>query len=935
MKKFLCIEVLFIIAVLFSGCGFHIAKPERFGIKTSDEAVYNLAISDKSYALGEFFSISSFLRTDDTEGEGEDTGEGKPKYEIFGYDPTDSNTDKIQQYLLRMDLQKIPLDLGSSLSGAEITTTFDNMGFSKDIVVPDVTKREEKIVNLAVNEKVNALVTITGVTGPRSEVHFASADSESNNGFRSIEYQSGFMTIKENPLLTDEKITGEIILTKDNTVLSRANFNANGVAQLPLAGVRIEKEGLIFMFSESSNVDFIASVDSESVVKRAEGLTISEGVPISAHQEISIGNASELETYTIGNGNLSVIFNLPPQWENQVTFDYTMVLSNALDATLTKENPTKSLDNTTFFEDSELVTDVTGKFYLNNATLDFIEGEGENQKSINPTTVVEVEVTRIASATMKLESEYEMVEPQNSALPDEVLSNVTAVLWDKYGFSISCINTLPEGNPITIQCSSDFFDLKNIPAVTLPNTYPASVGAEPSAVELTDFVNETTTTKECKTEIGEGTGKFTSVDVDATINISGYDKDNRTLTMRNLTPGQTYKIDIRVTPVLDWNTMWINTEDRHENDKISTGLNLSSIFGSLEETVGSDVANNLAFSRIPLYLFAETPTLQDSETNAEVQKFFDKIKFNGIIKAYIGDDDGEPVKDEEDNVTYEYLLGKKVGETESKSDLEFKQGLSLSITEDKVVTTDIEIELGEKQNTNTEENVSPKQYANLANLLNNMNDGSLCVSYDIGLQSSPDPQSQEPQNDVISITKTQLEEMKKSGSTSISLSVLCIIPLEFTVKDDIHMNLLKLIGIDSGEGDFDLMGRTEEPDNTQINEFAKVIRDVKIIYRPSKLPFIVEPSGSADEMSLIVDMDGVRGDSEPQELSISGDELKVLPSEVLKYPLCPTIELLIPKGKLLIPQESVFDTKLFIQIATSGEIIWLNSFKSKEEGGNE
>ena len=89
------------------------------------------------------------------------------------------------------------------------------------------------------------------------------------------------------------------------------------------------------------------------------------------------------------------------------------------------------------------------------------------------------------------------------------------------------------------------------------------------------------------------------------------------------------------------------------------------------------------------------------------------------------------------------------------------------------------------------------------------------------------------------------------------------------------------------------------------------------------------------DIKLFVDMDGVRGDSEPQELSISGDELKVLPSEVLKYPLCPTIELLIPKGKLLIPQESVFDTKLFIQIATSGEIIWLNSFKSKEEGGNE
>lgn len=934
MKKFLCIEVLFIIAVLFSGCGFHIAKPEKFGIKTSDEAEYNLAIADKSFELGEFFSMDKFLKDDDSEeGESGQTQDEKPKYEIFKYDPA-RNENKIQQFLLRMDLQKIPLDLGSSLSGAEITTTFDNMGFTKDISVPNVNRTEEKEVNLAVNQKVNALVTIYGETGPRSEVHFASSESGTNNGFTSIEYQSGFMTIKEDSTTTTQKITGEIILTKDDKELSRATFNASGVAELPLSGVIIEKEGLIFSFTESSNVSFIASVNPESVVKRAEGLTIEEGVPITAHQEISIGNASELETYTIGTGDLSVLLKLPSLWENQVEYDYTMILSNALNATLTKDNPTKSLNNTTFFEHSELVTDVTGKFYLNNATLDFIEGEGENQKNVNPTIAVVVNVSKIESATMKLENEYKMVEPQNSPLPEDVLSNIKTVLWDKYGFSISCVNTLPEGNPITIQCSSDFFELKDIPTVTLPNTYPSTDGAEPEAVLLSNFVNETTTTKEYKTEIGEGSGQFSSVDVDATINISGYDKDNRTLTMRNLTPGQTYKIDIKVTPVLEWNTMWINTEDRHENGKVSTGLNLSSIFGSLEETVGSDVASNLAFSRIPLYLFAETPTLQDSETNAEVQAFFKKIKFNGIVKAYIGNDDCEPVTDEEGNVTYEYLLGKKVEDAEKKADLEFEQGLSLVITDDKVVTTDIEIELGNNQNTDSEGSGSSKQYANLANLLNRMEDGSLCVDYDIGL-SQDNPQSQESQNDVISITKSQLEEMKKSGSTSISLSVLCIIPLEFTVKDDIHMNLLKLIGIDKGEGDFDLMGRTEEPDNTTINEFAKAIRDVKIIYEPSKIPFIVEPYGSVDEMSLIIDMDGIRGDSTPQELSISGDTITVLPSEVLKYPLSPVIELLIPKGKLLIPQESVFDTKLYIKIATSGEIIWLDSFKSKNEGGNE
>ena len=100
MKKFLCIEVLFIIAVLFSGCGFHIAKPEKFGIKTSDEAEYNLAIADKSFELGEFFSMDKFLKDDDSEeGESGQTQDEKPKYEIFKYDPnSDYYTDECFSY---------------------------------------------------------------------------------------------------------------------------------------------------------------------------------------------------------------------------------------------------------------------------------------------------------------------------------------------------------------------------------------------------------------------------------------------------------------------------------------------------------------------------------------------------------------------------------------------------------------------------------------------------------------------------------------------------------------------------------------------------------------------------------------------------------------------------------------------------------------------
>ena len=941
MKKFLCIEVLFIIAVLFSGCGFHIAKPERIGIKTSDEAVYNLSLANKSFKLGDFFDISSFLGNNSEESEGEGTEGNQFKYEIYSYNPT-INKDKIQQFLLKMDLEKIQLDLSSSLNGTEIKANFsdgegENTGldFSKEIPIPEVNRREVKAVELGVNEKVNALVAITGVTGPKSDVHILFSDDK--NGFDNITYQSGYMTIQENPLDPPESpMTGAIILKKGNVELSRANFS-NGVANLPLDGVKIEKEGLSFTFTESTGVSFIATVNSSSKVKSAAGLTIEDAVPISASSssesdKIPLGGISGssgdsstiggIESYEIGEGSLSILLNLPPQWEtgNQVTFDYTMTLSDAIEAELTRENPTHSLNNATFNGNSKLGYSVSGNFHLQNATLDFIDEDGNN---LNPTITVDVSVTNIKSATLNLNTEIKMPDPQNIDLNEvspDIVQNIKAILWDKCGFSISYINTLPAENKITINSSSDFFKLQRLqePAVLTPTQVAA--GAEPVATEITAFVNETKGDKEYKTLIGNNSeaGELSVIDVDAEINISGYDRDNHTLTIKNLVPGTTYKIAIEVNPILEWNTIWINTADRSQHDKMSTGLNLSSVFSSMEDSVGSDIANNLEFNDISLYLFAETPVISGGSENNEAKNFFESIKFNGIIKAYIGDENADPVTGTKEK----YLLGSKVGETETKQNLEFKKGLNLNITEDKVVTTDIDIELGVSQNE------QQRKERNIAELLNYKDEGSLCVSYDIGLQTG-DSEGQ------IAISKAQLEQLKNAGTTSISLSVLCKIPLDFNVKDDIHMNLLKLIGSDKGESNADLLGRTEDPDYSQIKEFAKAIQYVKIKYQPSSLPFIVNGAGKEDGMSLIIDLDGEGGASDPKILKISGDDISVSPDEILQYPLCPTIELLIPKGTLLIPQEPAFATDLFLQIATSGETIWLDSIKSKQEGGNE
>lgn len=900
MKRFGYIGVLFVTAVLISGCGFNFEKPERFGIKTSDEAEYNLAIADKSVDLGEYFSISSLLNNGSSNGESnqEEENNEETSYKIYEYNPG-TNNDKIKWLLLKMKMQDIPLDFGNSLEQTDISTSLDQMEVLKTIEIPDINQETTKDVELNVNEKVNALVAITGETRERAEVDFLS--SNSTDGFSSIEYKSGTMSITRNAFYTDQTITGDVILKKNNNELSRATF-VNGTARLPLENVIIEHD-IIFEFTESNGVPFVASVDSDSVVKQASGLTITSGVPITASQSMPIGNQSNLESYTIGEGTLLVDFKLPDAWlNNGVTYEYTMQLSGALEGTLTETQKTLSLDGRSF-DNQNLSSSVTGKIYLTNATLLFID---EENKIINPTVTVKANVTSIAEALVKLDTNYETTITKTVDLPETVVNYVKAVKWAEYGFEITYTNTLPEQNPVRVSITSDFFKLTDTTPVVLDSDTNLT---NPEEKRLPDFIHESTEALAYITEFGEGEGKFTAVDVNATIDFPGYDRDTHTLAIRNIAPGATYNLGITVTPVLNWDKMWLDTHDRRESGKISTGMNLSSIFSSMEETIGSDVTSKIAFTEIPLFLFAETPSQSG---------IFDKAHFNGKIKAYLGNDDATPVENVEGNGVY--LLGNYDAEndTEIKGNLEFRQGLSLQFDDNGVVTTDVIRELG-----------NPTDYPNLADLLNLRVDGSLCVEYDVGLSSDDDSES-------VEITKSALDAMKNVGPTTISLSAVGIIRLEFDVKEEINMDIFKLIRKDGEEENTDLLGRTSESDFDKFKDYIKVIKSVDIIYKPSQLPFkFYSPKG--DEMSIIVDFDGNGDGAAPKNLKIAGDTLTVLPDELLTYPLTPSVNFVIPKGVLKIPRETVFDTKLYLKIATSGEVIWLDKIKqnTNNEGGND
>ena len=937
MKKFFCIPILFIIAVLISGCGFNFAVPEKVGIKTSDEAVYNLSITNKSFSLGEFFSISSFLRTDNNENENENENEqnnNENQFKFYDYNPVNANTDNIQMYLMKKELEKISLDeISRSVQNTNISASLDNMNIKKEIEVPDVNTMEKQAVDLSINQKVNALVTITGETKPSSDVTFVNKKDENGNdtadGFTSITYESGFMTIRsEDPFRV---ITGRVILKKEGVELSRASFS-NGEAKLPLDGVTIVKEGLTFEFPDAATgIPFIGTVDSktdnspedtvDSVVKSVKGLTITDGVPFKASQETPISQDESLISYTIATGRVTILLELPPEWEGKnVDIEYVMTLSGALELSedeepITNTNPELSLNGRTFTNGSKLKTEVNGSFTLDHSDLDFIEkyiDEDGNEaiRNISPFSSVDVFVEKIAEAVVKLDDDYRTrIDDEPSPLPEDVTKNIKKIRWDEYGFTVSCLNTLPLGNPVTMVFTSDFFNFDG-KEKTLPNTNARDENSEPIPEELLDFLhisNKNNNNIFYDTEIGEGEGKFTAVDILADIILPGYDENQHTITVKNMRPGETYKLELEIVPVLDWGTIWIDAKDRNESGEASTGLDISSIFGSMQETVGSEFADNLEFTRIPLYLFAEIPEVSESEYGKELADFFNTAKFTGVIKAYIGNDNKEPVEGVDGNEVY--LL-------REDEDLAFEKGVSFDLTENQVITNDITVELP---------NSTP---SDLAPLLNTKAQGSLCVYYDIGLETDSG-------QDEIAITEEQLDAMIHNGSATISLSVLGIIPLEFRVKQDIDMNLLKLTGRDTDEENFDLLGRTEDPDYSTIEEFSKAIRNVQIIYESNRTPFISRPtSETVDDMSIIVDMDGDKADYNPQILKITGDALKLRPTDVLKYPLNPSISLRIPEGTLAIPRESIFETKLFLKIETSGEIIWLSSLKSKEEGGN-
>ncbi|MCQ2591666.1 MAG: hypothetical protein MJ188_02685 [Treponema sp.] len=905
---------LFVCVLLGSLCScgikFPIEKPESLKIRTS--GFYKFTIADKSFNLNEYFSLSSILEGfggksgDSEEGEPVDSGEdnsGSSPFNIYQYNPGEKllKSDS-QQFLMKMDMQEIPLDFSSYLENTDFTASIQNMDISKDITVPELRQEiKQDAVNLSLDETINAMVKFVGFTAEECSLDINFPDTE--NGFQSISYSEGKMVISSlktassqlgisldqfdigipTNLIPDKKLTGSVELYKNGVKLTDAYFDSNGIAELALNNIDITTSGIVIKFISEPNTPFFAYVTPNSKVKKVVGLSIKEPVSTQANTSFSMGNQSALTACEIGEGTLEVNLLMPEPWTG-IDYNYEIGVSGGLNCTITNLNPVANLENVSF-NNADVSAKANVFFKFTDSTLIFRDDFGEN---LIPSVKVALDIKKIKSATVNLGESYNTKIDEKYDLPSEAIGIIKKLVWNPSGVKLKITNTLPEGNDIEIKLNSDFLGFAERTETITANSTNQEI----------DFLCP----QNHETPLGTEEGQFSKVDIAAEVSFPNYDSVNNTLTVFNVEPGASYAVSMVVEPVFDWKSVTIDSTSAAQSGKMDTGVSLSSIFKGMEEKIGSGIADKLEISTLPLYMFCSIPNLPSG---------FENPRFVGKIEAFIGDEEGNLVAGEEPL----YMLG--------------------SADEDGYLTNSEIPEIVKNDAGEVITNISnfrPKPDTDLKSLLSSKADGSLWITYNVGFETGS-------QAGEISFSQTDIEELKATGKTSISLAAMIVLKLDFNVTDTLEMDILSLISNDDEEeSNPDLLNRTEPTDLGSMEQLLDLITSIKIEYEPSQMPFIFKGVNSNEDMGIVLDLDGDGTTFSETKIMFKKGGFEVNPSDLLStYPLSPKMVLNIPAGNLRIPREIALTTKLWLGIKTDGEIELFNKNKSDDDmdnGGN-
>lgn len=765
MKK--TVKCLFASAALFillTGCVQfqNMTVPKKVQVKTTAE--YNFTIAEFEKDFSDKLSAAEIQKS---------IGE---TFEFYDYNP--GGNQEVQQYLLRMPLEEVPLDFGSYMESIDIGKNLDAMNFEQDIPIPNLQLNAEQEIDLEIlNTMMIGLLAVNGKTGTGPQkVNF--------EGFSTVSISSGKLTINTASANGTVKLYSASGLT--NAECSSENLKATGTLKsgkvvFDLSGKTLyANETYIDFVDDNSNQEFVGTLNETAKISKVTGLSQDDKTikldPVSFK---GAGESSPVKKCVFSDDSKLSLNITTPEWKG-VTITKNIKLSGGLDLTFS-DSETESLKDIIYTnQDIILEPELTLKF--SNATIDFTS---------EPQFELSSDIKGFESVTVKLPEGVKTSFDVKQELPSSASSMVKEIVWNAgSGIEVEYSNTLPAGNDMKMTASSEFIGLNS-----QTETIDTTDGAEKKTIQFRSAAENKITIDDA-----------TKVDFSANLELPDYNETENTITISGVKPGESYKIAMKITPVFDWESITIDTtalNDKGVPGNMAVDFNpktlLSSLDSMLDPSGNSKISDKIDLSKLELKLFCERPDYES----------FKNVQFEGKIGLGGTSDEGQTLN----NPTY--ILGT---ETEDHQ-LIFNNEPVLQKDSKGTVISDLS-------------KVSCVGM-DLASTIN-----SISGSEKLGLNYSLKLTGKDGKTD-LKLTK---DDLKNSSNTSLKITAMIILPLELKVTEDYTVDVMKMAGKSfdpNNSSEADLLGRTDfSSSGGTMEKLMNIIENVSVTYAPSKKPII-------------------------------------------------------------------------------------------------
>lgn len=765
MKK--TVKCLFASAALFillTGCVQfqNMTVPKKVQVKTTAE--YNFTIAEFEKDFSDKLSAAT-IQSSISE-----------NFEFYDYNP--GGNQEVQQYLLRMPLEEVPLDFGSYMESIDIGKNLDAMNFEQDIPIPNLQLNAEQEIDLEIlNTMMIGLLAVKGNigTGPQ-KVNFT--------GFSTVSISSGKLTINTESAKGTVKLYSASGLTdaecSSATPIATGTLKSGKVV-FDLSGKTLyAKETFIDFVDDNTNQEFVGTLNETAKISKVTGLTQGDQTikldPVSFK---GAGESSPVKECVFSDDSKLSLNITTPNWDG-VTITKNIKLSGGLDLTFS-DSETESLKDK-IYTNQDIILEPELTLTFSNATIDFTS---------KPKFELSSEIKGFESVTVKLPEGVKTSFDVKQELPRSASSMVKEIVWNAgSGIEIEYSNTLPAGNAMDMTASSGFIGL-----ASSTKTIETTSGSEKKKIEFYSADEKTVTIN-----------SSTEVDFSASLTLPGFNSTENTITISNVVPGESYKIAMKITPVFDWKSITIDTtalNDKDVSEKMAVDFNpktlLSSLDSMLDPSGNSKISDKIDLSKLELKLFCERPDYES----------FKNVQFEGQIGLGGTSDEGQTLN----NPTY--ILGSE------------KEDHQLIFNNEPVLEKD------SKGTVISDLTGVPCVGMDLASTINNISE-----SEKLGLNYSLKLTGTDGKTDLI-LTKTDLNN---SSKTSLKITAMIILPLELKVTEDYTVDVMKMAGKSfdpNNSSEPDLLGRTDfSSSGGTMEKLMNIIESVSVTYAPSKKPII-------------------------------------------------------------------------------------------------